>query len=72
MLLSIIIPWFFEGWFIRSTVLGTDLTAPASLVLDKTGIYYDSINPCDLETVLQNKVFSEDELKRAEMLKTHC
>lgn len=33
------------------------------------GIYYDPTNPCDLEMILQNKVFSEDEIKRTEALK---
>ena len=50
-----ITPWYVEDGFIRSTGLGTDLTAPASLVLDKTGIYYDPHNPSDLETTITNK-----------------
>ena len=62
-------PWYIEDGFIRSTGLGTDLTAPASLVVDKTGIYYDPGKPCDLETILQNKEFTESEIKRAESLK---
>lgn len=40
-----ITPWQVEDGFIRSTGLGTDLTAPASLVLDKTGVYYDPNKP---------------------------
>lgn len=62
-------PWFVEDGFIRSAGLGTDLTAPASLVLDKTGIYYDPSSPSDLEILLQTKQFSADELQRAEKLK---
>jgi len=62
-------PWQVEDGFIRSTGLGTDLTAPASLVLDKTGIYYDPSQPSDLETLLQTKAFSTEELERAEFLK---
>lgn len=62
-------PWQIEDGFIRSTGLGTDLTVPASLVLDKTGIYYDPTQPSDLETILQTKTFSNNELKRAELLK---
>lgn len=65
-----VIPWQVEDGFLRSAGLGTDLTAPASLVLDKTGIYYNPTIPSDLETLLQNKLFSEDELERAELLKT--
>ena len=62
-------PWYVEDGFIRSTGLGTDLTAPASLVLDKTGIYYDPNKPCDLETILQTKSYKDIELVRAEALK---
>jgi len=60
--------WYMEDGFIRSTGLGTDLTAPASLVLDKTGIYYDPTQVSDLETLLQTKQFDEDELARANLL----
>ncbi len=63
------VPWYVEDGFIRSTGLGTDLTAPASLVLDKTGIYYDPTVPSDLEKTLQNKEFSADEVSRADALK---
>lgn len=64
-----IMPWQVEDGFIRSAGLGTDLTAPASLVLDKTGIYYDPSQPNDLETLLQTKEFLKTELERAEALK---
>lgn len=64
-----ITPWKIEDGFIRSTGLGTDLTAPASLVLDKSGIYYDPSQASDLETLLQTKAFSSAELARAEALK---
>ncbi len=60
--------WRMEDGFIRSTGLGTDLTAPASLVLDKTGIYYDPTQVSDLEIILQTKNFQEDELTRAKRL----
>ena len=60
--------WWVEDGFIRSAGLGTDLTAPASLVLDKTGIYYDPNQPSDLEVTLQNKKFSDDEKDRASKL----
>lgn len=62
--------WHVEDGFIRSTGLGTDLTAPASLVLDKLGIYYDPNFAGDLEKLLQGKTFSKDELERAESLRT--
>ncbi len=60
--------WLVEDGFIRSAGLGTDLTAPASLVLDKRGIYYDPTHPSDLENLLQNKRFSSGELQRAKKL----
>ena len=63
------VPWSMEDGFIRSTGLGTDLTAPASLVLDKTGIYYDPSKVSDLETLLQSKQFDDEELSRAGLLK---
>lgn len=65
-----ITPWFIEDGFIRSAGLGTDLTAPASLVLDKTGIYYDPNQSCDLEKILQLKKFKRTELERSNALKT--
>ena len=60
--------WSVEDGFIRSTGLGSDLTAPASLVVDKTGVYYDPSAPSDLENILQTKMFSEAELKRSKAL----
>jgi len=65
-----ITPWQVEDGFIRSAGLGTDLTAPASLVLDKTGIYYDPNKPSDLEILLQNKKFTKAEIERANTLKS--
>jgi len=64
-----IMPWQVEDGFIRSTGLGSDLTAPASLVLDKTGVYYDPSKPSDLETFLQNKLFDKEELVQAKQLR---
>ena len=61
-------PWLVEDGLIRSAGLGTDLTAPASLVLDKRGIYYDPSQKSDLEHLLQNKTFSETELQRSRAL----
>ena len=60
--------WQVEDGFIRSTGLGSDLTAPASLVLDKAGIYYDPSKPSDLEIILQRKSFTREELERANKL----
>lgn len=41
-----------EDGFIRSNGLGCNFYYPYSLVIDKTGIYYDPKNPCDLEKIL--------------------
>ncbi|MBY8975065.1 capsular polysaccharide biosynthesis protein [Rhodobacteraceae bacterium NNCM2] len=41
-----------EDGFIRSVGLGAALTAPASLVFDDLGIYYDPAQPSRLETLI--------------------
>ena len=41
-----------EDGFIRSNGLGSNFYYPYSLVIDKTGIYYDPKNSCDLEKIL--------------------
>lgn len=58
-----------EDGFLRSVQLGSDLTTPASLVLDGGGIYYDPRTPSDLEAILQGTTFEHDELQRAAMLR---
>ncbi len=60
--------WRMEDGFLRSIGLGSDLHAPASLVVDTTGIYFDPSAPSDLENILQNAVFSPQELHRARAL----
>ncbi|MFM9937654.1 MAG: capsular biosynthesis protein [Novosphingobium sp.] len=54
-----------EDGFIRSVGLGSDLIPPQSLVIDRTGIYFDATGPCDLETVLQTTDFTDHELADA-------
>ena len=54
-----------EDGFIRSVGLGSDLIPPQSLVLDRTGIYFDASAPSDLETILETTDFTADELARA-------
>ncbi len=61
--------WRMEDGFLRSIGLGSDLTAPASLVIDRSGIYYDPSGPSDLETLLEQSKFSDDDLKRAARLR---
>jgi capsular polysaccharide export protein len=61
--------WRMEDGFLRSIGLGSDLTAPASLVVDTRGIYYDPYEPSDLETILETSVFSKEDLSRAKALR---
>jgi capsular polysaccharide export protein len=61
--------WCMEDGFLRSAGLGSDLTAPGSLVLDPDGIYYDPSRPSRLEQLLQSSAFSAEELERARRLR---
>jgi capsular polysaccharide export protein len=61
--------WRIEDGFLRSVGLGSDLEVPASLVVDKQGIYFDPAQPSDLETILQNHTFTDEELVRARSLR---
>lgn len=61
--------WLMEDGFLRSSGLGSDLTAPGSLVLDQHGIYYDPSRPSGLEHILQTAEFSREELERARSLR---
>ena len=58
-----------EDGFIRSVGLGSDLIPPMSLVLDRTGIYFDPRTPSDLETILATADFSDTELERARAIR---
>ena len=44
--------WCMEDGFIRSNGLGASLIDPLSVVIDKTGIYYNALQPSDLEHLL--------------------
>ncbi|EFE7741847.1 capsular polysaccharide biosynthesis protein [Escherichia coli] len=57
--------WRMEDGFLRSSGLGSDLHMPLSLVLDKTGIYYDARRASDLETLLNHSTLRLDERDRA-------
>ena len=61
--------WRMEDGFLRSVGLGSDLHAPASLVLDRRGLYYDPRTPSDLEVLLQEAELDDEELVRARMLR---
>lgn len=49
-----------EDGFFRSMGLGSEHNPPYSLCIDKTGIYFDSSKPSDLESILANYDFSKD------------
>jgi len=57
-----------EDGFIRSIGLGADLHPPLSIVVDRSGIYYDPSRPSDLETILEEADFTPEILARAEAL----
>lgn len=57
-----------EDGFIRSIGLGSDCTPPASIVLDRRGIYYDASRASDLESMIQAGGITPDVLARAEAL----
>ncbi len=61
--------WRMEDGFLRSVRLGSDLSAPASLVLDRAGIYYDPRAASDLELILQDTQFTATDLERARALR---
>lgn len=58
-----------EDGFLRSVGLGSDLAMPASLVFDRSGIYYDPNGPSDLETILETAHFPAHEVERARKLR---
>lgn len=60
--------WCMEDGFIRSRGLGASLVEPLSVVLDKTGIYYDATQPSDLENILNRLTLSPIQEKRAQQL----
>lgn len=61
--------WRVEDGFLRSVGLGSDLTAPVSLVVDTRGMYFDPRTPSDLEVILQTSRFSVEEIERARRLR---
>lgn len=61
--------WRMEDGFLRSVGLGSDLRRPSSLVVDRTGIYYDGSSPSDLESFLNSHSFDERDLRRGAELR---
>ncbi len=60
--------FFVEDGFVRSVSLGSDLTRPYSLIVDKKGLYIDPSKESELENILQNYEFNEVLLNRARKL----
>lgn len=61
--------WLMEDGFLRSAGLGSDLHPPLSLVLDKTGIYYDATRSSDLEQLLNKSNLTAYQQQRAAALR---
>ncbi len=61
--------WRMEDGFLRSVGLGSDLVTPASLVVDREGIYYDPTAPSELESILESFEPVPGELERARALR---
>ena len=58
-----------EDGFFRSVGLGSDFIKPSSLVFDQSGIYFDARTPSDLEKILADATFTDEELKHAKQLR---
>lgn len=58
-----------EDGFLRSTGLGSDFNAPASLVLDGQGLYFDPARSSDLEMLLNQFDCTPADIFRASALK---
>lgn len=54
-----------EDGFLRSLGLGVSGYQPHSLIVDAQGIYYDASRPSDLECLIREGDFTEEELARA-------
>jgi capsular polysaccharide export protein len=57
-----------EDGFIRSVGLGSDFLPPASLVFDRSGMYFDPRQESDLERLLREAAFPPALVARAERL----
>ncbi|MFT9381431.1 hypothetical protein [Gluconobacter sp. P5B12] len=57
-----------EDGFLRSVGLGSDLLPPCSIVLDRSGIYFDPSRPSDLEKILMRTAFDDRLRERARHL----
>ncbi len=57
-----------EDGFVRSVGLGADFMPAASIVLDRTGIYFDPSRPSGLDKILTETEFGTQEIERARRL----
>ncbi len=58
-----------EDGFLRSVGLGASFVAPASLVFDDVGIYYDPSRPSRFEVIAETAEFSAELIERAARLR---
>lgn len=58
-----------EDAFVRGVGLGAELKRPSSLVLDGSGIYFDSQRPSDLETLISDTTLTPQQLAQAVSLR---
>lgn len=61
--------WRMEDGFLRSAGLGSDFTAPGSLVVDQRGLYLDPRSGSDLELALNTRDCSPADITRARRLR---
>jgi capsular polysaccharide export protein len=57
-----------EDGFVRSVGLGADFMPAASIVLDRTGIYFDPTQPSGLDRILSGTEFTVELIERARRL----
>ena len=62
-------PWCMEDGFLRSVGLGSDMDTPASLVVDREGIFFDPTSQSELESILLDTRFTAKELEQARHLR---
>ncbi|CAD9226550.1 Capsular polysaccharide biosynthesis/export periplasmic protein WcbA [Burkholderia cenocepacia] len=58
-----------EDGFLHSHGLGSDMIAPRSQIVDRTGLYFDASRPSDLTAILNDTDFGDAELARAAALR---
>ena len=58
-----------EDAFIRGKGLGAELKRPQSLIVDRSGMYFDCSKPSDLERAINAVSLSEHQIERAKKLK---